>query len=101
MIKSLLNLLASFDWQYITKAKRNRLPEKVRLDKTFRHRFGRKIGNLKRSRHQCLIVKDGKKYYLTNDLSLNSAEVKRIYRVCQQVEEVFRLLKQEFGWGRC
>ncbi len=99
--ESLLNLLASFDWKYITKAKRNRLFDKVRLDKTFRHRFGRRAGNLKKIRHRCLIVKDGKKYYLTNDLSLASAEVKRIYRVRQQIEEVFRLLKQEFGWGRC
>ncbi|MDQ3179635.1 MAG: transposase, partial [Acidobacteriota bacterium] len=41
------------------------------------------------------------KYYLTNDLSLSSAQVKRVYRMRQQVEEVFRLLKQEFGWGRC
>jgi hypothetical protein len=99
--ESLLNLLAFFGWQYITKAKRNRLFDKVRLDKTFRHRFGRRAGNLKRIRHQVLIVKDGKKYYLTNDLSLSSAQVKRFYRVRQQVEEVFRLLKQEFGWGRC
>jgi len=99
--ESLLNLLASFGWKYITKAKRNRLFEKVRLDKTFRHRFGRRAGNLKRIRHAVLIVKDGKKYYLTNDLSLASAEVKRFYRVRQQIEEVFRLLKQEFGWGRC
>lgn len=97
----LLNLLDSFAWKYITKAKRNRLLDKVRIDKRFHHRFGKRIGNLKKIRHQCLIVKDGKKYYLTNALSLASSEVKRIYRVRQQVEEVFRLLKQEFGWGRC
>lgn len=98
---SLLNLLDSFGWQYITKAKKNRLLEKVRLDKTFRQRFGRKTGNLKSIRHECLIVKDGKKYYLTNAVRLTSAQVKRFYRVRQQIEEVFRLLKQEFGWGRC
>ncbi len=96
-----MNLLDSFGWQYITKAKRNRLLDKVRLDKTFRHRFGRRTGNLKKIRHQCLIVKDGKKYYLTNDLSLTAVQVKGIYRVRQQIEEVFRLLKQEFGWGCC
>ncbi len=99
--ESLLNLLAAFGWKYITKAKKNRLFDKVRLDKTFRHRFGRRMGNLKKIRHECLIVKDGKKYYLTNDLSLTSAAVKRIYRIRQQIEEIFRLLKQEFGWGRC
>lgn len=99
--ESLLNLLDCFGWRYITKAKKNRLFDKVRLEKIFHHRFGRKCGNLKRIRHLVLIVKEGKKYYLTNDLSLSSAQVKRVYRMRQQVEEVFRLLKQEFGWGGC
>jgi hypothetical protein len=99
--ESLLNLIDSFGWQYITKAKKNRLFEKVRLDQTFHYRYGKKIGNLRRLRHQVLVVKDGTKYYLTNKLEQTSAEVKQNYRVRQQVEEVFRLLKQEFGWGKC
>lgn len=99
--ESLLNLIDGFGWQYITKAKKNRLFEKVRLDKTFRHRYGRKIGNLRRIRHQVLVVKDGSKYYLTNKLEQISSEVKKNYRIRQQIEEVFRLLKQEFGWGKC
>lgn len=99
--ESLLNLLDAFGWRYITKAKKNRLFDKVRLDQTFAHRYGRKTGNLKRIRHKVLIVKDGKKYYLTNALELTSPQVKRGYRVRQQIEEVFRVLKQEFGWGRC
>ncbi len=99
--ESLLNLVESFGWQYITKAKRNRLFDKVRLEKSFRQRFGRRTGNLKKIRHLCLIVKDGKQYFLTNNLELTSAETKRIYRIRWQIEEVFRLLKQEFGWGRC
>ena len=98
---SLLNLLSKFGWQYVTRAKRNRLFEKVRFDKSFRHRFGRRAGNLRGIVHQILIVKDGKKYFLTNNLELGSAQVKRIYAVRQQIEEVFRLLKQEFGWGKC
>jgi hypothetical protein len=99
--ESLLNLINGFGWQYITKAKKNRLLEKVRLDKTFRHRFGRKRGKLRKVRHQVLVVKDGTKYYLTNKIEQTSAEVKKNYRSRQQIEEVFRVLKQEFGWGRC
>lgn len=99
--ESILNLLDGFGWQYITKAKKNRLFDKVRLDQTFHCRYGRRTGNLKRIRHECLIVKDGKKYYLTNALALSSAQVKGFYRQRQQIEEMFRLLKQEFGWGKC
>jgi transposase len=45
------------------------------------------------------IIKDGKRYWVTNDLGLNPAQIKRVYRRRQQIEETFRLLKQEFGWG--
>ena len=99
--ESLLNLLERFGWKYCTRVKKNRLFEGIRTDKTFRHRFGRKKGNLKKINHEVLIVKDGERYLLTNQVELKSAEVKRIYRIRQQIEEVFRLLKQEFGWGKC
>lgn len=99
--ESLLNLLGSFGWLYCTRVKKNRLFEGVRIDKTFRYTYGRKIGRLKKISHQVLIVKDGMRYLLTNNLGLSSAEVKRIYPIRQQIEEVFRILKQEFGWGRC
>lgn len=99
--ESLLNLIDDFGWQYISKAKKNRLFEKVRLDKTFHHRFGRKIGRLRKIKHQVLVVKNDTKFYVTNNLEQTSAQVKKNYRRRQQIEEVFRLLKQEFGWGKC
>jgi transposase len=45
------------------------------------------------------VIKDGKRYWVTNDLELSPAQIKRQYRNRQQIEETFRLLKQEFGWG--
>ena len=99
--ESLLNLLNKFGWKYCTRVKKNRLFEGVRIDKIFRHHYGRKTGNLKKIEHKILIVKDGERFLLTNNLELTSGEVKRIYPIRQQIEEVFRLLKQEFGWGRC
>ena len=98
---SLLNLLELFGWQYMTRVKKNRLFNGVPIDKTFRHHYGRQTGNLKKINHQVLIVKDGARFLLTNNLELTSAQVKRIYPIRQQIEEVFRLLKQEFGWGKC
>lgn len=97
----LLNLLDKFGWQYCTRVKKNRLFNGARIDQTFRHFYGRKSGNLKKVSHEILIVKDGERFLLTNKLELSSAEVKRIYQIRQQIEEVFRLLKQEFGWGSC
>lgn len=99
--ESLLNLLEHFGWLYTTRVKKNRLFNGVRVEQTFRHTYGKKSGKLKRINHEVLIVKDGTRFLLTNNLSLTSAQVKKIYQVRQQIEEVFRLLKQEFGWGKC
>ncbi len=99
--ESLLNLLNKFGWLYCTRVKKNRLFNGSRIDQTFRHFYGRKTGRLKRINHEILIVKDGARFLLTNNLSLTSAAVKKLYPIRQQIEEVFRLLKQEFGWGRC
>lgn len=57
--ESLLNLLEQFDWQYITRVKKNRLFNGVRIDQIFRHHYSRKTGNLKKINHEILIVKDG------------------------------------------
>ncbi|HYG81140.1 MAG TPA: transposase [Pyrinomonadaceae bacterium] len=63
------------------------------------HRFGRDVERLRIVNHQVVVVKDGRRYFVTNDIGLPSSELKRHYRLRQQIEEVFRLLKQEFGWG--
>lgn len=98
---SILHLIESFGWRYIAAAKRNRLFDDVKIGKVFRHRFGRRVGCLRKLRHQILLVKDGSKFLISNELSLTSQAIKRLYRFRQQVEETFRLLKQEFGWGKC
>lgn len=97
----LLNLLDGFGWHYIGRAKVNRVLDKVKIGCAFRHRFGRRIGSLRRVGHQNLVVKDGRRFWLSNDLTLTSKNLKRHYQYRQQVEETFRLLKQEFGWGKC
>lgn len=47
------------------------------------------------------MVKDGQKFLISKDVSLTSRAVKCHYRHRQQIEETFRPLKQEFGWGKC
>ncbi len=101
LAETLLNLLHRFGWLYLTRVKKNRLFNGVRIDKTFRHHYGRKQGALKKINHEVLVVKDGTRFLLTNNLTLSSAQVKKLYPIRQQIEEVFRLLKQEFGWGKC
>lgn len=99
--KKLLHLIDDLGWRYICRAKRNRVFAGVKIKERFRHRFGREIGSLRGVRRQVLLVKDDCKFLITNALELTSGEVKSQYRRRQQIEETFRLLKQEFGWGKC
>jgi hypothetical protein len=51
--------------------------------------------------HPVLGVKDGRRDWGTNELSLTPREVKAQDSPRQQIEETLRLLKQEWGWGSC
>jgi hypothetical protein len=96
---SLLHLLESLGWKYVARLKSNRLFEGQAVRDRWPHRFGRATGRLRKINHEVLVVKDGRRYFVANDTKLSSSTLKHHYRFRQQIEEVFRLLKQEFGWG--
>ena len=96
---SLLHLLQSLGWKYVARLKSNRLFEGQAVRRRWPHRFGRDVGRLRKVHHEVVVVKDGRRYFVSNQTELSSSQLKRHYRLRQQIEEVFRLLKQEFGWG--
>jgi putative transposase len=96
---SLLHLLESLGWKYVARLKSNRLFEGQAVRQRWPHRFGRDVGRLRKISHEVVVVKDGRRYFVSNQTELSSNQLKRHYRMRQQIEEVFRLLKQEFGWG--
>jgi putative transposase len=96
---TLLHLLADMGWKYVARRKANRLFDARPVRERWPHRFGRAVGRLRKIAHEVVVVKDGRRYFVSNQTGLSSAQLKRHYRHRQQIEEVFRLLKQEFGWG--
>lgn len=96
---SLCNRLGGWGWCYVARLKSNRLLDGIAVREKWSHRFGQARGRLRKVGHEVLVVKDGRRYFVTNDTRLEPAQVKRHYRHRQQIEETFRLLKQEFGWG--
>ncbi len=96
---TLLHLLESLGWKYVARLKSNRYFEGRAVRSMWPHRFGRAVGRVRKVNHEVCVVKDGRRYFVTNDCELSSSELKSHYRRRQQIEEVFRLLKQEFGWG--
>jgi putative transposase len=97
----IMNLLESWGWHYVMRLKSNRQFGEQSLRTTWPHRYGHARGKLHGVGHRVLVVKDGRRYWGTNTLRLTPREVKAHYAHRQQIEETFRLLKQEFGWGSC
>lgn len=95
----ILNILDGWGWPYGTRLKSNRKLDADSLRTTWPHRYGHARGHLRGVAHPVLVVKDGRRYWGTNDLTLTPRELKAHYAHRQQIEEAFRLLKQEFGWG--
>jgi len=97
---AVLHLLDGLGWKYVARLKSNRLFERQAVRKRWRHRFGRAVGRLRKIKHEVCVVKDGRRYFVSNDVARSSSQVKVHYRHRQLIEETFRLLKQEFGWGQ-
>ena len=97
--RSIINLLSELGWNYVARIKSNRLLDGERLSGKWPQRFGQARGHLKQVTEEVRVIKDGKRYWVTNDLELKPAQIKRQYCLRQQIEETFRVLKQEFGWG--
>jgi hypothetical protein len=64
---TLLNLLDGFGWNYVARLKSNRLLSGVAVRERWRHRFGRGGGRLRKVGHEVLVVKDGRRNFVTND----------------------------------
>jgi Transposase DDE domain len=48
-----------------------------------------------------LVVRDGAKYFATKRLTLPATEVRRLYRIRAQIEEVIRVCKDQLGLTGC
>ena len=72
----ILNLLEGWGWQYVMRLKSNRKFGEHSLRTTWPHRYGHARGELRGVDHPVLVVKDGRRYWGTNDLTLTVREVK-------------------------
>jgi len=96
----ILNLLDGWEWRYVMRLKSNRKLGNPALRTAWPHRYGHGRGKLSSVEHSVLVVKDGRRYWGTNDRTLTPRAGKTHYSHRQQIEETVRLLKQEFGWSR-
>jgi putative transposase len=98
--RRLLKRIRDYGWYFVCRLKKNRRFNGQPLRAYRRHPYwaetGRLTGGLK-----VLVVRYGAKYYATNRLTLPSAEVRQLYRVRSQIEEVIRVCKDQLGLTGC
>jgi putative transposase len=98
--KALLKRIRDYGWYFVCRLKKNRRFNGQPLRAYRRHPYwaepGRLSGGLK-----VLVVRYGAKYFATNRLTLPAAEVRRLYRVRSQIEEVIRVCKDQLQLSGC
>jgi putative transposase len=98
--KALLQRIRDYGWYFVCRLKKNRRFNGQPLRAYRRHPYwaatGRLTGGLK-----VLVVRYGAKYFATNRLRLPAPEVRRLYRLRSQIEEVIRVCKDQLGLRGC
>lgn len=98
--KALLKRIRDYGWYFVCRLKKNRRFNGQPLRAYRRHPYwaatGRLTGGVK-----VLVVRYGAKYFATNRLTLPAAEVRRLYRIRAQIEEVIRVGKDQLSLTGC
>jgi hypothetical protein len=98
--KALLKRIRDYGWYFVCRLKKNRRFNGQAVRHHRRHPYWAECGWLNGGL-KVLVVRYGAKYYATNRLTLSAAEVRRLYRVRSQIEEVIRVCKDQLGLTGC
>ncbi len=98
----ILNLIHSFGWRYVSRAKGNRLFNGQALQ-TFRFNGARcRIGRLKGIQHRVQVAKHHDRYLVTNELEPHTSQtLADAYQKRWVIETVFRALKSVLHLEQC
>jgi DDE family transposase len=98
--KALLKRIRDYGWYFVCRLKKNRRFNGQALRAYRRHPYWAETGWLTGGL-KVLVVRYGAKYFATNRLTLPAVEVRRLYRVRSQIEEVIRVCKDQLGLSGC
>jgi putative transposase len=98
--KALLKRIRDYGWYFVCRLKKNRRFNGQALRGYRRHPYWAECGWLTGGL-KGLVVRYGAKYFATNRLMLPAAEVRRVYRVRAQIEEVIRVCTDQLSLSGC
>ena len=98
--RRLLKRIRDYGWYFVCRLKKNRRFNGHGLRHHRRHPYWSETGWLSGGL-KVLVVRNGAQYYATNRLSVPAAEVRRLYHVRAQSEEVIRVCKAQLALSGC
>lgn len=98
--KNLLKRVRDYGWYFVCQVKKNRRFDGVPLHTYRRHPYWHAVGCLA-GEIKVLVVRYRRKYYATNRLSLTAKEVRELYPIRHEIEEVIKALKSQLSLETC
>ncbi len=95
-----LKCLHAWQWTYVMRVKKNRVLDGKQIYTLYRHPYWQQIGALS-CKLRVRIIRHGKRYFVTNDLTVEKKTVLERYGDRWKIEEVFRVLHSELGIDEC
>lgn len=95
-----LSTIESYGWYYISQVKKNRHCNGKRVDTYQRTPYWTTRGTLNGG-HTATVVKHRKKYFITNDMTLDGRTLRELYRFRWSIEECFKVLHDQLGLDGC
>ena len=96
----ILKRLHEWNWLYVMRVKNNRLLNETQIKKLHKNPYWEETGVLS-CKLTVRIVRDEKRYFITNDMNGSRQDVVDLYGKRWKIEEVFRVLHSELGLDQC
>lgn len=98
--KKILQRLQKYDWIFYTQIKRNRKFNGSQVQRRHRNPYWLETGTID-GNFKVLVVKNGKKYFITNNLTATKQQLLASYRTRWKIETMFRTLYNQLGLEEC
>lgn len=98
--KKILKWVDAQGWYFVSQVKKNRKLNGLPIRRWHRHPYWTEVGTLEGGL-RVRIAKHGRKYFVTNEVSLTSQEMRAAYKHRWGIEEAFRLLHDQLGMDDC
>lgn len=96
----ILKAVHKLKWTFITQVKKNRKFNGVQVKKFHPNPYWMEQGKLSNDLN-ISIVRNGKKYFITNNLELSKKEILDLYKGRWAIETIFRMLHSKLGLDQC